>query len=242
MNTNRSLLHVGDIKAIVFRKPIKNLYLSVLPPDGKIRISAPLHVKNDVLKMFLASKISWIKKQKEKFISQERQTVREYVSGEDHYFLGKRYRLTVMQKNETPKVNIKGKNKIILQIRPHSDVKKREEILLLWYRNQLKTVADGLFKKWQRKIGVRPSSWHIRRMKTRWGSCNYKTKRIWLNLELIKKPLAYIEYIIVHELVHLIEEKHNQNFIRLMDKYLPNWRLLKENLNRFILACEKWKY
>jgi len=241
MNTNSNLLQIGDIKVTVFRKPIKNLHLSVLPPDGKVRISAPLHINDEVLKLFLASKISWIRRQKEKFISQERQMPREYISGEDHYFLGRRYRLDVIYKNETPKVTIKGK-KIILQVRPYSDVKKREEVLLKWYKNQLRIVAEGIFKKWQKKIGVGSFSWYVRRMKTRWGTCNYNARRIWLNLELIKKPVAYTEYIIVHELIHLIEKKHNQNFIYLMDKYLPNWRLLKENLNRSMLSYERWKY
>ena len=241
MNTSSNLLQIGDVKATVFRKPIKNLHLSVLPPDGKVRISAPLHINDEVLKLFLASKISWIRRQREKFISQGRQMPREYISGEDHYFLGRRYRLDVIYKNETPKVTIKGK-KIILQVRPYSDVKKREEVLLKWYKNQLRIVAEGIFKKWQKKIGVGSFSWYVRRMKTRWGTCNYNARRIWLNLELIKKPVAYTEYIIVHELIHLIEKKHNQNFIYLMDKYLPNWRLLKENLNRSMLAYEKWKY
>lgn len=241
MNTKFDLLEVGNIKAAVFKKPIKNLYLSVLPPDGKVRISAPLYISDEVIRMFLASKIRWINKQKDKFVLQERQTNREFVSGEDCYFLGKRYRLEVVYKNEIPKVFIKG-NRIVLQVRPDSGIRKREEVLNAWYKKELKKIAAALFEKWVKIIGVSPNSWHIRKMKTRWGTCNHTAKRIWLNLELAKKPLVHTEYVVVHEMIHLIEKKHNGNFIYLMDKYLPNWRLLKENLNHFILNYEKWEY
>ena len=239
MNTNSGLLQIGSIKAAVFRKPIKNLHLSVLPPNGRVRVSAPLHLTDEALKVFLASKIRWINKQKDKFALQERQTIREFVSGEDCYFLGKRYRLEVVYKNEAPKVFVRAK-KIILQIRPNSGIRKREEVLNSWYKEELKKIAKKLFEKWQKKIGVSPSSWHIRKMKTRWGTCNHRAKRIWINLELAKKPERCLDFIIVHEMTHLLERKHNDNFIRLMDKYLPNWRFLKENLNRSILAYEKW--
>jgi len=241
MNSKFDLLEIGNIKAAVFKKPIKNLHLSVLPPNGKVRVSAPLHITDEVIKMFLASKISWINKQKNKFALQERQTNREFISGEDCYFLGKRYRLEVVYKNKIPKVLIKGK-RIILQLRPNSGIRKREEVLNAWYKKELKKIASTLFEKWGKRIGVSPNSWHIRKMKTRWGTCNHITKRIWLNLELAKKPVVCTEYIIVHEMMHLIEKKHNRNFIYLMDKYLPNWRSLKENLNRFMLNYEKWEY
>jgi len=241
MNTNSGLLQIGSIKAAVFRKPIKNLHLSVLPPDGKVRVSAPLHLTDDVLKMFLASKISWINKQKNKFALQERQTNREFVSGEDCYFLGKRYRLDVMYKDQMPKISIRGR-RIILQVKPYSDIKKREKVLLKWYREQLKIIAERLFKKWQKKIGVAPSSWHIRRMKTRWGTCNHRAKRIWINLELAKKPEHCLDFIIMHETTHLLERKHNDRFKAYMDRFLPRWRQYKEELNRTILSHENWHY
>jgi len=224
------------------RKPIKNLHLAVLPPLGKVRVTAPIAMKDDAIRTLLATKLSWIKKQQAIFQGQERQTKREYVSGESHYYLGKRYRLEVAYEDRPPQVSIKGKSKIILQVRPHSSVAKREEVMIEWYRLQLRDIAQMLIEKWQIKIGVQTKLWGIKRMKTRWGTCNQKTARITLNLELAKKPISCIEYVTVHELLHLIEKKHNDRFVKLMAKYLPKWRSEKEELNRFILAHEEWTY
>lgn len=226
----------------VVRKPIKNLHLSVLPPLGRVRVSAPLAMKDDAIRILLATRLSWIKKQKAKFETQERQTPREYISGESHYFLGKRYRLEVVFEDKPPQAKLNGKSKIVLHVRPSSGLAKREEVMLEWYRDQLKTLLNELLPKWQEKIGVRVKDWGIKRMKTRWGTCNQKAGRIWLNLELAKKPFACIEYVVVHELLHLIEKKHNGIFVDLMTKHLPKWRGIKEELNRFILSHEEWKY
>lgn len=236
------MIKVGVIEALLVRKPIKNLHLAVLPPMGKVRITAPIAMKDDAIRTLLATKISWIKKQQAKFQGQERQTAREYVSGESHYFLGKRYRLEVLYEDKPPQVEIKSNGKIILCVRPHSSIAKREEVMTEWYREQLRDIAQALIEKWQNKIGVRTRLWGIKRMKTRWGTCNQKTARITLNLELAKKPISCIEYVIVHELVHLIEKKHNDRFVKLMTKYIPKWRSEKEELNRLILAHEEWGY
>jgi predicted metal-dependent hydrolase len=236
------MIKVGVIEALLVRKPIKNLHLAVLPPMGKVRVTAPIAMKDDAIRTLLATKISWIKKQQAKFQGQERQTEREYVSGESHYFLGKRYRLEVFYEDKLPQVEIKSNGKIILHVRPHSSMTKREEVMTEWHRAQLRDLAQILIEKWQIKIGVRTGLWGIKRMKTRWGTCNQKAARITLNLELAKKPISCIEYVTVHELVHLIEKKHSDRFVKLMTKYLPKWRSEKEELNRLILAHEEWDY
>jgi predicted metal-dependent hydrolase len=242
MNTNFHLIKVGIIEALVVRKAVKNLHLAVLPPLGKVRVTAPLTMKEDAIRTLLATKIGWIKKQQAKFAGQARQTKREYVSGESHYIWGKRYRLEVRYEDKPPRIELKGNNRIILYVRPDSSQSKRESVMTEWYRAKLHEVVEELLAKWQRKIEVDLHSWRIMRMKTRWGTCNRKTGRITLNLELAKKPLSCVEYVTVHELVHLIEKKHNEKFQKLMTKYLPKWRSAKEELNRLILAHEEWEY
>jgi predicted metal-dependent hydrolase len=242
MSTNSSLLKIGRIDVVVVRKPIKNLHLSVLPPDGRVRVSSPLRLKDDVIRSLVATRIPWIHKHKAKFEAQERQSPREYVSGETHYVLGRPHRLEVVYENNPPRVSLKGKNRIILQARQDSSLGRREEILTGWYRNELRTIAQELLEAWQTRIGVSVESWGIKRMKTRWGTCNQKAARIWLNLELVKKPVTCIEYVVVHELLHLIEKKHNDRFVDLMTKHLPQWRSSKAELNRFMLAHEQWSY
>lgn len=241
MSTNQSLLQVGGVEAVVLYKPVKNLHLNVLPPVGKVRVTAPQNMNDDAIRTFLATRISWIKKMQAKFKGQERQTPREYVSGETYYFFGKKYRLEVSESDEPPHVEIKGKTKIILSIRPKANVSKREEIMQDWYRNELRTFLEKAIDKWEKKIGVKTDSWGIRRMKTRWGSCNHKKRSIWLNLELAKKSESCIEYVVLHELLHLIERKHNEKFTALLSKYMPKWKSEKEELNMFILSHEEWR-
>lgn len=242
MNTNSTLLQIGIMEVLVVRKPIKNLHLSILPPNGKIRVTSPLQMKDDAIRVLIATRIPWIRKQQKKFAGQERQTPRRYVSGETHYFFGKRYRLELVYKNAPPQVIVKGNTKIILQVRPKSSVEKREEIMTEWYRKELHPVVADLLNKWQKKIGVKVSAWGIKRMKTRWGTCNQKAGRVWLNLELAKKPLSCVEYVCVHELLHLIERRHNDRFVKLMTQHLPKWRSTKEELNALILAPETWNH
>jgi predicted metal-dependent hydrolase len=240
MNTNSCLLQIGVMEVLVVRKQIKNLHLAVLPPDGKIRVSSPLDLKDDVIRTLIATRIPWIRKQKAKFEAQARQTPRQYISGESHFFLGKQYRLEVDHADRPSGVSLKGKNKIILQIRSNSTLARREEMLMDWYREELRGVSTELLANWQKKIGVQVGSWGIKRMKTRWGTCSQNAGRIWLNLELVKKPLSCIEYVVVHELLHLIEKRHNERFVGLMTMHLPKWRSSKEELNRLMLAHEKW--
>jgi predicted metal-dependent hydrolase len=236
------MLQVGNIEALVVRKPIKNLHLSVLPPLGKVRVSAPIAMKDDAIRILLATRLLWIKKQQEKFKTQERQDPREYVSGESHYYWGKRYRLEVIYNDKPSSVSLKGKDKIILSVRPNSDRAKREQVMMDWYRKELRGIANGLIEHWQKTINVRVKEWGIKRMKTRWGTCNQKAGRIWLNLELAKKPEHCLDFIIVHEMTHLLERGHNDRFKAHMDKYIPRWRQYKEELNQSILSYEQWDY
>ena len=240
MSTN-SYLQLGSIEASIVRKSVKNLHLSVLPPNGWVRVTAPRNMTDDAIRTLLALRLPWIKKQQEKFKGQQRQTKRDYCSGESHYFLGKRYKLEVVYDDATPTVSLKGKSKIILQVKSKSSSLKRQEILMSWYRNELYVVVDELITKWQKKMDVEVKTWGIRQMKTRWGTCNHKKAHVLINLELSKKPIACIEYVVVHELIHLIEKKHSDKFVALMTKYIPKWKSLKEELNSFILSYDEWK-
>ena len=236
------MLQVGNIEALIVRKPIKNLHLSVLPPLGKVRVSAPFAMRDDAIRTLLATRLGWIKRQQAKFEGQERQTKREYVSGESHYVWGKRYRLEVIYEDKPYGVNLKGKDKIILSVRPGSNRTKREQIMMDWYRKELRAIASGLIERWQKVIGVQVHKLGIKRMKTRWGTCNQKAGRIWLNLELAKKPEHCLDFIIVHEMTHLLEKRHNDRFKAHLDRLIPRWRQHKEELNRLVLSNENWAY
>ncbi|OOM81898.1 hypothetical protein CLPUN_07600 [Clostridium puniceum] len=227
-------LRINDIELEIQKKNIKNLHLSVLPPNGRVRVSAPNSMNDDAIRVFIITKIGWIKKQQEKYKNQLRQCKREYVSGESVYLWGKRYRLDVVYSNVYNDVKING-NKLTFQVREASTTEQRENVLNSWYRKNIKEEIPSLLEKWQNIIGVTASDWGVRNMKTRWGTCNIKNKRIWLNLQLVKKHPECLEYIIVHELVHLLEKSHNKIFISYMDEFLPNWRKIKEELNSLIL-------
>lgn len=233
---------VSDIVVDVVRKDIKNLHLAVYPPYGRVRVAVPLYVEDDAVRLAVISKLAWIKRQQKRFQAQDRQTERQYITGESHYFQGQRYLLHVDYRDASPSVRIRNKKILELTVRPGSDVEQRGRILLGWYRRHLKAQSAPLIEKWQTIIGVEVNDWRIRQMKTKWGSCNIEDRRIWLNLELAKKPISCLEYIIVHELVHLLERHHNDRFIQLMDTFLPNWRSLRDELNREPLAYENWDY
>jgi len=237
---SKEIITIGGIEVLVLHKNVKNLHLNVLPPNGKVRVSAPIGMSDDAIRTFIVSRISWIKKKRNNFQSQERQTIREFKSGESHFLFGKRYKLEVVERNQKPSVIIKAKTKIVLSVKPKTSTEQRESIMNKFYRMELEKRIVPLILKWQKKIKVSPTFWGIRKMRTRWGTCDEKSKRIWFNLELAKKPENCIQYVVVHELVHLIERKHDKYFVSLMDKYLPKWRSEKEELNKFILSYEKW--
>lgn len=232
-------LQLGDITVDVELKNIKNIHLSVYPPDGRVRISAPKRLDLDTIRVYVLSKIKWIKKQQAKFINQDREAPREFISRESHYFKGKRYLLKVVEHKAPPQIELQHST-IVMYIRPGTPTEKRQRILDEWYRAQLKIAVPQLIEKWEKIMNVKVNEFGIKKMKTRWGTCNPNAKRIWLNLELAKKPPEYLEYIVVHEMVHLLERKHNDIFTAYMDKFLPKWRYYKDGLNRLPVKHEKW--
>lgn len=239
-----SSLTVSGITVQISRKAIKNLHLSVNPPDGEVRISAPPHLSDDNVRLAIVTRLGWIKQQRKNFQAQARQTPREMLTGETHYYLGQRYRLEVktIPRNQKQRVAIASGQKMLLLVHANASTQKREVILSEWYRTQLKAQVAKLLATWTPIIGQSPASWGIRKMKTKWGSCNPDSRRIWLNLELAKKPIVCQEYILVHELIHLIERRHNERFRELMAHYLPQWRSLRDRLNQLPLAHEAWEY
>ena len=226
----------------IVRKGIKNLHLGVYPPHGRVRVAAPLRVSDDAVRLAVVGKLGWIKRQRARFEAQPRQSEREMVSGESHYFLGQRYRLRVVTYEGPAKVIARNKSIIELHVRRESSAEQRERVLQRWYRQQLKELIPPLLEKWQPALGVQADEWAIKKMKTKWGACNVKVRRIWLNLELAKKPAQCLEYIIVHELLHLLERQHNDNFFALMNEYLPQWRSRRSELNAAPLAHARWSY
>jgi len=227
-------MNVSGIEIEVVKKDIKNMHLNVMPPSGKVRISAPYGTSDDAINLFAVKKVSWIKKQVEKFKSQERQTEREYITGESHYLWGRRYKMEVRYSNKGNNIEIKG-NKMILTVREKSTQQQRENYVNEWYRSELKSKLPALVDKWEQIIGVKASSVGVKNMRTRWGTCNPETKRILVNLQLAKKPVKCLEYIVIHELVHLREKNHTKAFIEQMDSYMPDWRVVKDELNSFIM-------
>lgn len=233
---------ISNIKIDVVRKEIKNIHLAVYPPTGRVRIAAPLRVNEDAIRLFAISKLGWIKRHQRNFEGQERVSPRGYKNRESHYFQGRRYLLNIIEDEKPPKVVLKNKTYIDMYVRPETPVAKRHQIMNEWYRVQLKRQIPELIEKWEKRLNVKVSEGQVKLMKTKWGSCNIEIKRIWLNLELAKKPIQCLEYIIVHEMVHLLERKHNDKFLYYMDTHLPNWKQLKTELNKLPVSHADWKY
>ena len=242
MNIEFHQIKVSGLVVDIVRKDIKNLHLGVYPPIGRVRVAAPLRVSDEAVRLAVISRLPWIKKQKTKFTNQARQTVREYVSGESHYFQGRRYRLNVIYQSGLPRVVVRNKSTIDLHVRDGSETVQRERVLLTWYRQELKQFIPALIAQWEPIIGVQVAEWQVKQMKTKWGTCNIEAKRIWLNLELAKKSKQCLEYIVVHEMMHLLERHHNDHFIELMNKFMPQWRMYREELNGSALGYEDWSY
>ncbi|MEK6697372.1 MAG: SprT family zinc-dependent metalloprotease [Candidatus Deferrimicrobiota bacterium] len=242
MNTEGVEIRVGGLAVQVVRKDIKNLHLGVYPPNGRVRVAAPLRVNDEAVRMAVVTRLAWIKRQRAKFAGQNRQSAREFISGESHYFLGRRYRLNVVVQYGPAHVAIRNNRTIDLFVREGSDTAQRERVLLAWYRQQLKELIPPLIQKWEAIVGVKVAEWGVKRMKTKWGACNIKVRRIWLNLELAKKPVQCLESIIAHEMVHLLERHHNDRFTALMDGFMPQWRHHRAEMNRAPLGHETWSY
>ena len=231
-------IELGDIVVDVIQKNIKNVHLSVYPPTGRVRISAPLHLSLDAIRAFAISKLGWIKQKQRKLRDQGRETPREYLDHEIHHVWGKRYMLKVVQRDAAHRVEVKDST-LALQVRPGTDVAKKQAILDRWYRDQIKEVMPELIEKWETVINVKVANFFVQRMKTRWGSCNPSSGNIRLNSELAKKPRECLEYVLVHEMVHLLEPTHGRQFIALMDRFMPLWHNHRDALNWLPVRC-RW--
>jgi len=234
-------LNLGSITVDVVKKDIKNVHLSVYPPIGKVRISAPLRMKLETIRIFAISKLSWIKEQQKKISAQERETPRSYGERESHYVWGKRHLLKIVEIDEPPKLDLRH-NKIVLQVRSAWSTERKQEFLDAWYRAQLKAAVLHLITRWEPVIGVKVERVFVQRMRTKWGSCSRTSASIRLNTDLAKKPPECLEYIVVHEMAHLVEPTHNSRFIALMDRLMPNWGFYRQLLNKLPVRHENWEY
>jgi predicted metal-dependent hydrolase len=224
---------IDDIVVDVIRKKIKNLHLSILPPLGQVRLSVPLRVNDETLQSFIKTKLTWIRKGKAKFAAQKKFLAKEYVSGETHYYQGQAYDLNLIYQKGISQIILRDDWIMDFIISENSDHETRRDFMDNWYRQELKRILPALILKWQAVIGVQIADCRIKKMKTRWGSCNTRARRIWLNLELIKKPKLCLEYVLVHEMVHLLEHSHNHRFAAFMNQFMPDWRVHKAALNQF---------
>ncbi len=236
-----SRIKLGDIELDVAFKGIKNVHLSVYPPAGRVRVSAPSRMRLETIRFFVISKLDWIKRQQRKLREQERETPRGYLNRESHYLWGKRYLLKIVEE-DAPAVLILKHSNIELRIRPGTNDAKKHALFEEWYRVQIKDAAIPLIAKWQFAMDVRVNRLFVQHMKTKWGSCNHSRGSIRLNTDLAKKPRECVEYLIVHELIHLREPTHNDRFIALMDNFMPNWRLRRAQLNQLPVRHEEWTY
>lgn len=234
-------IQLGTIEAEVILKDIKNVHLSVHPPAGRVRIAAPARMNLDTIRVFAISKLGWIKQQQKILAEQQRETRREYVGRESHYVWGKRYLLSVVEQDEPPGISL-SHSKMTLRVRPGTDVAKRQEITEQWYRDQVRRAVPELIERWSPILGVRVARFSIQRMRTRWGSCTPKSASIRLNTDLAKKPRPCLEYIVVHEMTHLLEPTHNARFVALMDSHMPHWHHHRQTLNRLPVRHEDWEY
>jgi predicted metal-dependent hydrolase len=237
----RTRIQLGVIGVEVVRKDIRNVHLSVHPPTGRVRIAAPERMSLDTLRVFAIAKLPWIKKQQRKLQEQDRETRREYIDRESHYVWGQRYLLKVVEADQPASVELIH-GRMILRVRPGTGSAKRQAIVEEWHREQLREVVPPLIKKWEELMGLKVRRFFIQRMKTKWGSCNEEAGSLRLNTDLARKPRECLEYIVVHEMVHLLEPTHNERFIALMDQFMPKWQFYRDLLNRLPVRHESWDY
>lgn len=233
-------LSVGGLTIDLVRKSIKNLHLAVYPPDGRIRVAAPWHVSEDAIRLAVATRVAWINRQRRNFKAQDRQAERRYVSGETHYFLGRGYRLQVTSEGASYRVRLGGSNRIELLVPANADRDARERVMLRWHRRELRKRAEAEAAKWATRLGIEPPVVGIKQMRTKWGTSNAAARRIWLNLELAQKPPRCIAYIVLHELVHFEHRKHGDEFVAKLERFMPNWRSIRDELNKLPLATLPW--
>ncbi|RFC32825.1 MAG: hypothetical protein DID92_2727745057 [Candidatus Nitrotoga sp. SPKER] len=233
-------IRLGDIEIAVTRKAIKNVHLSVHPPAGHITLVAPTGTRLEVARAYAISKLGWIRDQQAKLLAQARETPRQFIERESHYLWGRRYLLSVIVKDAKPAVT-RDHRRITLTVRPDSTVAKREKVIEEWHRALLHEAVPSLIRKWEVKLGVKVSGYFLQRMKTKWGGCNHRAGNIRLNTELVKKPKDLLEYVIVHEMAHLIEPTHSDRFTVIIEEHYPSWREARAELNELPLAAEAWK-
>ncbi len=233
-------IQLGEISILVTRKAIKNVHLSVHPPGGRVTLVAPSGTRLEVARAYAISKLSWIREQKKKLESQSRETPRQFVERESHYLWGRRHLMTVAYQETKPFVSLDHK-RITLTVRPGSDAEKRAEVIHEWHKLLLHDMVPPLIKKWEQKLKVKVTGYFLQRMKTKWGSCNHSAGHIRLNTELVKKPTDLLEYVIVHEMIHLLEPTHSVRFIAILEKHYPTWREARAELNELPLTADVWK-
>ena len=236
---NHRHISVSDIDIYIDRKKIKNLHIGVYPPYGRVRVATPLHIDDEAVRLAVISRLVWIRREIKNFQSQPRESKREMISGESHYLFGKRYLLDVVYGTKKFEI-IEHHSKLELRVREKTTIKNRQLLLNDYYRKQLKKEVTKLISKYEKIMNLKVNHWEIKKMKTKWGSCTPTTKRILINLELVKKPIECIEYIVVHEMVHLLERKHNDIFKSYLDRYLPLWKQYKDRLNNTLLGFDEW--
>jgi predicted metal-dependent hydrolase len=232
-------VHLGNLAVDVVRKDIKNVHLSVHPPTGRVTIAAPSRMSLDTIRVFAITKLGWIRQQQTKLQEQERETLREFIDRESHYVWGKRYLLKTSENEQPPHIELKH-SRMHLHVRPGTSQGKCQAIVEEWYRQQIKQAAPPLIAEWESRIGVKVNRVFVQRMKTQWGSCNHHARTIRLNTDLAKKPPECLEYLLVHEMVHLLEPTHNARFIALMDHFMPKWQSHRQTLNRLPVRHESW--
>lgn len=234
------IIQIGDVSFAVTRKDIKNVHLSVHPPDGRVTLSAPIDTRLEVARAYAITKMSWIREQQIKMRSQERETPRKFIERESHYLWGRRHLLTVTESDTKPRVTVDHR-RITLSVRPGSAHAKRAAVIHEWHKTLLHEFIPSLITKWEPKLGVQVSAYFLQRMKTKWGGCHHQAGHIRFNTELVKKPKDLIEYVVVHEMLHLIEPTHSDRFISLLTENFPTWREARAELNELPLAAEVWK-
>ncbi len=233
-------IRLGDITVQVTRKAIKNVHLSVHPPEGRVTLTAPTSTRLDVARAYAISRLGWIRQQQARLKSQARETPRKFIERESHHLWGRRHLLTVNHGNRKPSVTLDHK-RITLTVRPGSSAGKRAEVIHEWHKSLLHQVVPGLIKKWEPRLNVTVAGYFLQRMKTKWGSCNPGAGHIRLNTELVKKPKDLLEYVIVHEMVHLLEPTHSERFVAILQRHYPTWREARAELNELPLGPEQWR-
>ena len=234
-------LQLGEITIDVIWKDIRNVHLSVHPPTGRVSIAAPLRIPLDTIRVFAISKLGWIRQQQNKLLKQEREAPREYLSRESHYVWGRRYLLSIVESEGPTSVELRH-SRLVLNARPDWDQTRKQMVIERWYRDLLRAAVPPLCAKWEPILGVQAERFYVQRMKTKWGSCNSQSRTIRLNTDLAKKPRECLEYILVHELLHIIEPTHNARFQTLLQKYMPKWQSYRQTLNRLPVRHESWEY